>query len=79
MGGIEAIRVLRGQGMPIRILILSAWISAEDLQIARALQVDGYLPKDLAANGVAEAIREVASGKCVISSQVDQHPDDSHG
>lgn len=70
MGGVDAIRILRGEFPQARIIVLTTYDGDED--IYRALQAGAmaYLLKDTPREAVLEAIRAVAGGQKRIPSEI---------
>ena len=68
--GIELIKQLKHEYPKLAILVLST--HKEDIYAVRTIRAgaSGYLCKDYAASGLADAIRKVASGGCFISAEV---------
>lgn len=63
MSGIELLRRLRQKPRPFKIVILTGEANAHWLGEARALEVDGFLSKDLSSDKLAEAVRQIAAGE----------------
>lgn len=70
MGGVDAIRIIRGEFPQARIIVLTTYDGDED--IYRALQAGAmaYLLKDTPREAVLEAIRAVAGGQKRIPSEI---------
>jgi two-component system response regulator DevR len=68
--GFEACRQIQEAGLDARVLILTAF--ADDETVLRSIQAgaDGYLLKEINAEGLVSAIEQVASGKSVLDPAV---------
>jgi two-component system nitrate/nitrite response regulator NarL len=65
--GVDVARTLRREGLPIRILVLSARSDdAAVFEIVRA-GADGFLDKSEGVRGIADALERVARGEAVFS------------
>jgi DNA-binding NarL/FixJ family response regulator len=60
LDGIEATRLLREQGSPTRVLMVTGSNAREDIDRSRAAGASGYLTKDRIAAELIDAIVEVA-------------------
>ncbi|GIU86893.1 MAG: DNA-binding response regulator [Acidimicrobiia bacterium] len=66
-GGIDALRSLREVDSEVRVVMLADSDDADDLVAAVRAGADGYLLKDEAAVGIAEAVRTVYRGGAVLA------------
>lgn len=73
MGGLEAIRRIRGRRESIRMLVFSIHESAGFAQRALAAGADGYLTKSSPAVEMIEAVRTVAAGRHFLAREVAQN------
>ncbi|HET6951535.1 MAG TPA: response regulator transcription factor [Acidimicrobiales bacterium] len=67
--GIEAIRRLRAEGLPVGILVLTSFSGAEQVIPAIQAGADGYLLKDAGPGALEEAIRAVHRGQPMLSPE----------
>lgn len=67
--GLDAIRQIRAQGLPVRIVVLSMHSGRETVKEALQAGSDGYVPKSTAHTDLVNAIRAVHAGKRFL------HPD----
>jgi len=58
MSGIEAARILRGEGVRIPIVALTASTSAESVDVCRAAGMDAFVPKPIDEYDLATAMRQ---------------------
>lgn len=68
--GLDACRELRKRDVQPRILILTSYADDETLFESIASGADGYLLKEVDADGLVRAIENVASGKSVLDPAV---------
>ena len=69
MDGIEAIRRVRGLGIPVGILVLTSFSGAEQVIPAIRAGADGYLLKDAGPAALTDAIRAVHRGEALLSPE----------
>ncbi len=74
MNGLDVIAQVRNQGLSSRIILMTAYSSAEISEAAERLHVDHYLTKPVP---VAQ-LRRLAADALQMSSEKDPPPDDSH-
>ena len=67
--GLDAIKNIRGKGLPVRIVVLSMHSGREMVMEALQAGCDGYVPKSSAHTDLIQAIRVVFAGKRFL------HPD----
>jgi DNA-binding NarL/FixJ family response regulator len=81
LDGIEVTRRLRGGKSPVRVLILSAYSDEEYIKLVMEQGVYGYITKDEHPNVIADAVRQVASGKKIFrkSKSVQEYSLGYHG
>ena len=72
MGGVEAIRTIRAEFPPAKIIVLSTYQGDEDIYRALEGGAVTYLLKDTLAEKLVEVIREVAGGGRPILPEVAQ-------
>lgn len=70
--GLTAVRTIHQEKLPTRVLILTDFNDEEHVMSAMSENVDGYLLKDAASDGVVDAIRSVYRGKVVLHPAVAQ-------
>jgi DNA-binding NarL/FixJ family response regulator len=63
MGGMECLRAIRSAGLPVRVLVLSAFGDAHSLRRAIEGGADGFALKTGAPEATLAAIRQVAHGQ----------------
>jgi two-component system, NarL family, response regulator LiaR len=68
--GIEAIRRIRVEGVPVKIIVLTSF--ADDQKVFAAVQAgaDGYLLKDVRPDELSEAIRTVMRDEALLNPRV---------
>jgi two-component system, NarL family, response regulator DegU len=67
MGGVEATRLIRQEGGPTRVIMLTMHADKEVLADAIRAGASGYLVKDCSTDEVAEAVRIAAKGEMALS------------
>jgi two-component system, NarL family, nitrate/nitrite response regulator NarL len=70
IGGLEALRRLRAEGVDARIVMLTVSDSDEDVVAALRAGADGYLLKDMEPEQLLERVKQAAVGKMVLSDQL---------
>ena len=68
MQGLELARAIRDEGLPTRILVLTARTDDEAVFESVTIGVDGYLEKTAGVRMIAEALERVARGERVFTS-----------
>src|SRR5438445_1953249 len=68
--GLEVAAMVRQEGLPTRVVILTTFARAGYLRRALEAGASGYLLKDMAAEKLAEAVRHVQSGLRVIDPEL---------
>lgn len=66
--GLDLARLIRAEGLPIRILVLTARTDDEAVFESVSVGVDGYLEKTAGVRVIAEALERVAHGERVFTS-----------
>jgi two-component system, NarL family, nitrate/nitrite response regulator NarL len=69
----EVLAQLAEEGLPTRVLILSAHLEGEAIVECLELGATGYMAKDATRADILDAIRTVASGQAVISTDAQTH------
>jgi DNA-binding NarL/FixJ family response regulator len=72
MGGVEAIRLLRGRAPAIRVLVLTTFDSDADVLPAIEAGATGYLLKDAPRDELVRAVRAAHQGQAVLAPSVAQ-------
>lgn len=67
--GSEVARRLRGDGVPVKILVLSVHDTSQHLRDALAAGADGYLLKSVTGVALADGIRKAVAGQTVIGHE----------
>lgn len=70
LDGFTALEQIRQQGLPVRVLVLTALADGESLQRAIELEADGIVLKTEPPRQTVEAIRQVAAGQVVYPRAV---------
>jgi DNA-binding NarL/FixJ family response regulator len=65
--GLDLARAIRGEGLPVRILVLTARTDQEALFESVILGVEGYLEKASGVRVIADALSRVAGGERVFT------------
>jgi DNA-binding NarL/FixJ family response regulator len=73
LDGVEATRILVGEGQPTRILILTTFDIDEYVVEALQAGASGFLLKDIRADELVQAIRVVADGETLLAPSVTRH------
>ena len=63
--GFSVLAEIRRRGLPVRVLVLTAFADGESMQRAIELQADGFVPKTESPRQTVMAIRQVAAGMLV--------------
>ena len=66
--GLDLARLIRAEGLPIRILVLTARTDDEAVFESVTIGVDGFLEKTAGVRVIAEALERVARGERVFTS-----------
>ena len=69
MGGIEAIKRLRGRDETLGIVALSSFSEGDQIRAAIEAGANGYLTKSVDAESLARAVRSAAAGQGVFSPE----------
>lgn len=70
MGGVDAIKAIRGEFPAARIIVLTTFDGDEDIYRALQAGARGYLLKGMEADDLIAAIRSVHAGKTCIPAEV---------
>jgi DNA-binding NarL/FixJ family response regulator len=68
--GIEAMRRLRGQGNPARVLVITSFTEPAKVVPAIRAGAAGYLYKDVEPGALAQAVRAVHTGQVLLAPEV---------
>jgi NarL family two-component system response regulator LiaR len=68
--GVWLAKQIRSEGLNVKILVLTNFLHEPYVRAMMEVGVDGYLLKDTAPSGIADAIKMVAGGRTVFSSSV---------
>ena len=68
--GVWLAKQIRSEGLNVKILVLTNFMHEPYVRAMMEVGVDGYLLKDTAPSGIADAIRMIAGGRTVFSSSV---------
>jgi len=66
LGGVEAIRALRGRGDDTRVLVLTTYDTDREIVGALDAGADGYLLKDARGPELVRAVHDLAAGRPVL-------------
>ncbi len=72
LGGVACLERIRAEGLPIRVLVLTAFSDGESMLQAWERDADGFVLKTAAPRQTITAIRQVAQGQMVFPSVVRQ-------
>jgi len=70
LDGVEATRRIVAAGLPVRVLILTTFDLDEYVLGGLRAGASGFLPKDVPAEDLVEAIRVVAAGEAVVAPRI---------
>ncbi|MBK8050739.1 MAG: response regulator transcription factor [Anaerolineales bacterium] len=70
--GIDVTRWIRSEGLPVKVLILSAYDDAPFAVAVMQAGADGYVLKNAEAGQIVAAVRSVAAGRVVIDTGITQ-------
>lgn len=66
MNGAEALAALRDGFPSAKVAVVSAWEERAEILAALSAGVHGYIPKSLSAQQIADAIKEILSGRIYV-------------
>jgi two-component system nitrate/nitrite response regulator NarL len=69
LDGIEVLRAVRAEGLPTRIIFLSAFLQPATVYEAVRAGASGYLSKELEVDAICDAITEVAEGRTALGPE----------
>lgn len=70
MAGAETLAALRDGFPDAKVAVVSAWEGRDEILAALGAGVHGYVPKSLSAAEIANALREVLSGRIYVPSNI---------
>ena len=74
ISGIEVLRTIRAERLPVRVVLLSAAAMADDVVAARELAADGLLYKDLSPSDLVVEVTKAAAGLKPFPPEVPEEP-----
>jgi DNA-binding NarL/FixJ family response regulator len=74
ISGIEVLRTIRAEGLPVRVVLLSAAAMGEDVAAAKELNADGLLYKDLSPSDLVTEVTRAAAGFKPFPADVPEDP-----
>jgi DNA-binding NarL/FixJ family response regulator len=74
ISGIQVLRTIREEQLPVRVVLLTAAAMADDLVAARQLGADGLLYKDLSPDQLVAEVGRAAAGKRPFPPEVAEDP-----
>lgn len=70
LGGLEVVKQLKAENLPVRILILSVYLEKRMIKRLFKLEVDGYVSKDEALEWLIPAVETILKGERCFSPNV---------
>jgi DNA-binding NarL/FixJ family response regulator len=70
LNGLEATRQIVGEGLPVKVLVLSSYADDEFVHQLTEAGASGYLVKHTAASDLIKAVREIAKGNAFFSPPI---------
>jgi DNA-binding NarL/FixJ family response regulator len=70
LNGLEATRQIVGEGLPVKVLVLSSYSDDEFVHQLTEAGASGYLVKHTAASELIKAVREIAKGNAFFSPSI---------
>jgi DNA-binding NarL/FixJ family response regulator len=74
MSGIDVLKAIRQEDLPVRVVLLSAAAMADDVEAARKLGADGLLYKDLSPDELVTEVTRAAAGQRPFPPEVPEEP-----
>lgn len=74
ISGIEVLKTIRAERLPVRVVLLSAAAMADDVAAARELAADGLLYKDLSPSDLVVEVGKAAAGLKPFPPEVAEEP-----
>jgi DNA-binding NarL/FixJ family response regulator len=74
ISGIEVLKTIRAERLPVRVVLLSAAAMPDDVAAARELSADGLLYKDLSPSDLVVEVGKAAAGLKPFPPEVPEEP-----
>jgi DNA-binding NarL/FixJ family response regulator len=74
ISGLEVLKTIRAERLPVRVVLLSAAAMADDVAAARELAADGLLYKDLSPSDLVVEVTKAAAGLKPFPPEVPEEP-----
>jgi DNA-binding NarL/FixJ family response regulator len=74
ISGIEVLRTIRAERLPVRVVLLSAAAMGDDVTAAKELSADGLLYKDLSPSDLVVEVAKAAAGLKPFPAEVPEEP-----
>jgi two-component system nitrate/nitrite response regulator NarL len=74
MSGLDVLGTIRQEGLPVRVVLLSAAAMADDVEAARRLAADGLLYKELSPDQLVAEVARAAAGLRPFPPEVPEDP-----
>lgn len=74
ISGLEVLRAIRREQLPVRVVLLSAAAMSEDIATARELGADGLLYKELSPDELVAEVARAAAGQRPFPAEVPEDP-----
>jgi DNA-binding NarL/FixJ family response regulator len=74
ISGLEVLRAIRGEQLPVRVVLLSAAAMSDDIAAARELGADGLLYKELSPDELVTEVLRAAAGERPFPAEIPEDP-----
>jgi DNA-binding NarL/FixJ family response regulator len=74
MSGIDVLKTIRQEALPVRVVLLSAAAMTDDVEAARRLGADGLLYKDLSPDELVTEVGRAAAGERPFPPETPEEP-----
>ncbi len=74
MSGLDVLKAIRDEALPIRVVLLSAAATADEVEAARRLSADGLLYKELSPDELVTEVTRAAAGLRPFPPEVPEDP-----
>ncbi len=74
MSGLDVLKTIRQESLPVRVVLLSAAAMGDDVEAARRLAADGLLYKDLSPDELVTEVTRAAAGLRPFPPEVPEDP-----
>jgi len=74
MSGLDVLKTIRQEALPVRVVLLSAAAMADDVEAARRLAADGLLYKELSPDQLVTEVARAAAGLRPFPPEVPEDP-----